>query len=139
MKMATDPGQPTEKQVEEHRPCHVPYRTWCKWCNMGRGRGHQHRAGQPSLIAVIGLDYFFITPGGIKKRSELEHSADDAGNAALEDDRRKGEIVKCIVLRCSRSKIVLGMLSPAKGQMRKTTSPGSSQRTYSGSGTLRRS
>ncbi len=64
LKMSPDPGQPTEKQLEEHRARgHVPYRTWCKWCNMGRGRGHQHRAGTASTIPLIGLDYFFITEG----------------------------------------------------------------------------
>ena len=82
VKMAPDPGQPTAKQVEEHRLTHSLYRSWCKWCVMGRGRGHQHRPGAASSIAIIGLDYFFITSGGIKKREELEYSVDAAGDAA---------------------------------------------------------
>ena len=36
VKMAQDPGQPTAKQVEEHRLTHSLYRSWCKWCEIGR-------------------------------------------------------------------------------------------------------
>ena len=32
VKAAPDPGQPSDKQVEEHRRTHIPYRSWCKWC-----------------------------------------------------------------------------------------------------------
>ena len=63
-KMAKDPGQPTTRQVGEHKIVHVPYRSWCKWCVLGRGRGIQHRGTTQSLISLIGLDYFYITKGG---------------------------------------------------------------------------
>ena len=39
VKHAVDPGKPTEKQIEEHRMTHLPYRSWCRWCVLGRGRG----------------------------------------------------------------------------------------------------
>ena len=32
LKQARDPGQPTARQVEDHRRTHVPYRVWCRWC-----------------------------------------------------------------------------------------------------------
>ena len=117
LKISVDPGQPTVKELEEHRTRgHVPFRIWCKWCNMGRGCGQQHRTGcVASLIAIIGLDYFFITAGGLKKRNELDFPLDDAGNAATEEARTQGEIVKCIVLRCSKSKVILGHVVPCKG------------------------
>ena len=60
---ARDPGCPTEKQVEDHRLTHLPFRTWCKWCNLGRGRGLQHKQSPKSEIPVVGVDYFFITAG----------------------------------------------------------------------------
>ena len=28
VKTATDPGKPTDKQIEEHRTTHLPYRSW---------------------------------------------------------------------------------------------------------------
>ncbi len=42
LKHAADPGQPTQRQIDEHRRTHLPFRVWCKWCILGRGRGLQH-------------------------------------------------------------------------------------------------
>ena len=58
-KHVADPGAPTNKQVEEHRETHIPFRSWCKWCVLGRGRGVQHRKAGTSTVPVIGADYFF--------------------------------------------------------------------------------
>ena len=55
---AVDPGKPTDRQIEEHRLTHLPYRSWCRWCVLGRGRGLQHRARTGSLIPTVGMDYF---------------------------------------------------------------------------------
>ena len=112
---ARDPGCPTEKQVEDHRLTHLPYRTWCKWCNLGRGRGLQRKQSPKSEIPVVGIDYFFITAGGVKKRDELEYENNEEGNKSLEEARSKGEIVKCVVVRCSSSKLVFGHVVPCKG------------------------
>ena len=75
-----DPGQPTAAQIECHRSeGHVTYRSWCKWCVQGRGRGLQHRAGGGSSIPRIGLDYFFTTSGGLKTKPELLKDNDASG------------------------------------------------------------
>ena len=87
VKMAPDPGQPTPQQLEDHRRLHLPYRQWCKWCVQGRGRGSPHTRAPASNIAVIGVDYFFITSGGVATRTELDQAADDEGEAQLEEAR----------------------------------------------------
>ncbi len=116
IKIAPDPGQPTGRQVEEHRQrCHLPYRLWCKWCLMGRGRGAPHSKRGSSAIPIVGLDYFYITRGGVKFRKELELPEDEAGNRTLESKRLAGEIVKCLVIRCSSTKAVFGHVVPCKG------------------------
>ena len=61
VKKAADPGKPTDAQIEEHRMTHLPYRSWCRWCVLGRGRGLQHRARTGSLIPIVGIDYFYLT------------------------------------------------------------------------------
>ena len=33
----------------------------------------QHRSSPGTTIPVVGIDYFFITAGGVKKRDELEY------------------------------------------------------------------
>ena len=42
-----DPGQPTAKEHQEHMTTHRPYRSWCKFCVMGRGR-----TGDPMLKTI---------------------------------------------------------------------------------------
>ena len=56
VRTAADPGKPTDRQIEEHRTSHLPFRSWCRWCVLGRGRGLQHRACAEPMIPVIGLD-----------------------------------------------------------------------------------
>ena len=75
LRKPTIPVMPSLAEVEEHRRTHWPYRTWCKFCNMGRGLGEQ-RGGrdQPHAIPIVGVDYFFITTEGFKLRKELKHA-----------------------------------------------------------------
>ena len=77
IRSAPDPGQPTAKQLEEHRKTHLPFRCWCKWCVLGRGRGLQHSKGVWSMIAIVGVDYFFITDAGVFTRKELLKQYED--------------------------------------------------------------
>ena len=116
VKMAPDPGQPSDKQVELHRRSHIPYRCWCKWCVLGRGRGIPHRRKSDPMIAIIGLDYFFITGSGVKTRDELkEFEASPEGKQKLDEARRRGEVVKCIVIRCAKTKAIMAHVVPCKG------------------------
>ena len=38
-----DPGQPTADEHQEHMTTHRPYRSWCRFCVMGRGVSAPHR------------------------------------------------------------------------------------------------
>jgi hypothetical protein len=117
LKSVPDPGQPTEKEVEEHRTeGHQPFRSWCKFCVMGRGGTFHHKnLRSKSAIPRIGVDYFFITRGGVRKRDELEYPDGPEGNAAIENDRKSGDIVKCIVIRDWESKVTFAHCIPCKG------------------------
>ena len=115
LRAARDPGQPTLKQVEEHRRAHLPYRLWCKWCVLGRGRGLQHRRSTGSSIPIVGVDYFFMTKGGLQRREELDYERDTGGDEKLEQARASGEIVKCIAVRCSSTKAIFAHVVPCKG------------------------
>ena len=73
------PGDPSQRQVEEHRQVHWPYRSWCKWCVLGRGRGRPHTSTGKSDIPVVGIEYFLITKGGsLYKGDEPEGDGGDA-------------------------------------------------------------
>ena len=110
VKVAPDPGKPSERQISEHRLTHLPYRLWCRWCVLGRGRGMQHRACDKSLVPIIGIDYFFLTSGGLRTRQELEMSNEEVTQA-----REQGKLAKCLLLRCYASKILFGHVVPRKG------------------------
>ncbi len=112
VKIVRSPGQPTPQQEEEHRVDHYPYRSWCKWCVMGRGIGFQHRHARGSCVPRIGADYFFITTGGVKRREELTEYPEDKD---VEEGRKKGELIKCILIRDFESKIIFAHCVPCKG------------------------
>ena len=57
-----DPGQPTQKQLEDHRVDHLPFRSWCPECVAGRATGEQHIARKdPTQIATFSVDYLYCT------------------------------------------------------------------------------
>ena len=83
LKHATNVASPSAEQEEKDRVCHYPYRSWCKQCVMGRGVGKPHtKSTQESVIPIVGMDYFFITKEGFRRRGELakemEHRAGEA-------------------------------------------------------------
>ena len=116
IKHATDPKDPTPEQLEAHRTGgHYPYRIWCKWCILGRGLGMQHKPTDGSAVPVVGIDYFFITSGGVKKRNELGIAETDEGDKAVNEARSTGSMVKCVLVRCWKSKIIYAHVVPVKG------------------------
>ena len=116
LKHAASPIQPSAEKVEEHRVDHLPFRSWCKFCISGRGLGQPH-ALSPSepTIAIVGLDYFFITCEGVLRRDELEFAVDAEGEAALAEAKNAGGLLKAVVIRCFQSKNVFAHVVPVKG------------------------
>ena len=51
----------------------------------------------------------------MKVRAELEFAGDGEGNTALEEACKAGKIIKCIAVRCLRSKMIFGHVVPYKG------------------------
>ena len=117
MRQALIPNKPSASEIEEHRKCHTPYRSWCPWCVMGRGLGEQRgrHAGREHTIPRVGIDYWYITSKGVEKREELDYKADGEGEAKLLEARKSGVVVKCIIVRCHETKCVFAHVVPCKG------------------------
>ena len=116
VRVANSPETPSAKAFEEHREKgHIPHRDWCKFCIEGRGLTQQHRPGEPSEIPVVGLDYFYITDGGVKCRRELAQEETEDGEAMLQEERKGGSLVKCLIMRCFHGKAVFAHCIPYKG------------------------
>ena len=109
---------PSAADVEAHGLVHIPYRDWCKWCSMGRGRGTSHSHARGSLVPHIGFDYFFIASEGVKKGKGVESQATRAGEKAISDARSQGVIIKCpkcLTIHCFEPKGFLSHRIPVKG------------------------
>ena len=119
LKIAPAPVRPSQAAIEDHNVSHLPYRNWCAPCVEGRGLGEQRgrHAGRVHDVPRVGIDYWYITTGTIKMRKELvdKYPLTTEGNAALEDARKKRDIMKCLILRCHESKALFAHAVPVKG------------------------
>ena len=57
IRVARDPGDPTEEEFERHCVTHLPYRGWCPICVKGKGREDGHKEAGESTTPTIVLDY----------------------------------------------------------------------------------
>ena len=98
-KLVTNVLQPTQKERDAHRPTHIPFRPWCRFCVFGRGRDRQHRTIDRSEdgVPIIGVDFFFIGEPGMKGT------------------------IPGVVARDSISKSLFGHIIPGKGTGHGTT------------------
>ena len=55
-------GDPTAAERAQHEKTRLPYRSWCKYCVMGRVKDlpHQSKDRSEQGIPIIGVDFFFI-------------------------------------------------------------------------------
>ncbi len=118
LRMPRNPVLPSAAEIEEHRKTHIPFRCWCIECLMGRGLGEQRgaHAGRSHSIPRVGVDFWYITSGTIKRRDELEYPVDDEGDAKLNEARKRGDLVKCLIIRCHETKCVFAHVIPVKGR-----------------------
>ena len=97
-----DPGQPTQKQMDDHRIDHLPFRSWCPECVAGRATGEQHIARkEEKQISTFSMDYLYLTKSRIVEREAL----------------LAGEEVelKVLVAKDSKSKTIFAHAVDAKG------------------------
>ena len=105
------PVKPSAEEVEAHRITHYPFRSWCQWCVWGKALGEQrHASTHEHTIAIIGVDYFYLTGSDIVNRSEI-----DEDDATLEAMRQRNEVVKAVIIRCYMSKSIFAYTIPCKG------------------------
>jgi hypothetical protein len=97
-----DPGQPTQKQLEDHRVDHLPYRSWCPECVAGRATGEQHIARKDAKqISTFSMDYLYCTKSRVVRKEDLK-----------EGDEVE---MKVLVAKDSKSKTVFAHAVVAKG------------------------
>jgi hypothetical protein len=61
--MVKTPTRVSKEEREKHELTHAPFRSWCKFCVMGRGRNNDHRLfkkgeSEEMTLPRVSLDYF---------------------------------------------------------------------------------
>ena len=101
------PTAPAASQLAEHRDGgHMPYRTWCGECaeTFGREEAHStHDRVHGRKVAVVSLDYFFITPKGLFTQKEIDNLQDDDLSKSFESSP---DVVEVLIIYCSLTRSV---------------------------------
>ena len=70
VRVKKNPALPSEKDVEEHYASnHVPFRSWCKACVMGKGVNSAHfktNREEEQSVTTVSMDYAFMTNDDVK-------------------------------------------------------------------------
>ena len=72
--------------------------------------------GSESLVPVVGMDYYFVTNEGIKRRDELAAELGNDSEESVAQARASGQLVKCLAVRCFRTKNVFTHVLLQKGE-----------------------
>ena len=61
---ARGPGEPSDAERRQHGATHLPFRSWCRHCVLGRMSNPPHSGvawGRQHAVPEIGMDYCFLT------------------------------------------------------------------------------
>ncbi len=88
-----DPGQPTQKQLDDHRVDHLPFRSWCPGNVAGRATGEQHVVRKdPKQIATFSMDHLYCTKSRGTRKEGLEEGEDVEMKVLVAKDAKSNTI-----------------------------------------------
>ena len=95
---------PSQSEIEQHRVDHIPFRSWCKECLDGFGRGDPHHKcnGADRGVPVVSLDCMFLCKRGVYTRQEWQ---------PLEGEH----VLNMLVVNDGRSKAIFAHAVPRTG------------------------
>ena len=100
-----DPGLPTEKELEDHKVDHLPYRSWCRECveSKAPAAAHKRDVSKKRRIPVVAFDYLDLH----KDMQRLE------GSAVVSDQPRSR--IKVLIVKGSKAQFPFAHVVPQKG------------------------
>ena len=66
-----DPRQPSQQEKEEHEMTHLPFRSWCRHCIMGRGRENDCHKSMKEEGQVLEVHSCYMFMGDEKEGKTL--------------------------------------------------------------------
>ena len=102
--------KPSEEEVEHHNVTHIPYRSWCKHCIMGKGktRDHKRLKSRRRGMTTISMDYGFMSNTRNEDDEELEASP-------KEEQGQEGDM-PILVGHDSQTGSIFAHIVPKKGE-----------------------
>ncbi len=77
----------TTQEVDEHMMAgHVPFRSWCKHCVMGRAKDDPHFKGSDEVREAprISIDYMWLHENAEERRERKKKEADGVADMSIE-------------------------------------------------------
>ena len=102
VRVARDPGMPTEQELEEHNATHLPHRPWCPVCTKARGKEDAHKKVQvKGDKPIISMDYktFGESPSEDDKLTMIVLKDETTGCVAAHVCQSKGSTDRWVVDR----------------------------------------
>ena len=85
---------PSQREIDEHMLTHIPFRSWCRFCVMGKSVANPHRSIDKSEegIPTVSIDYAFLN-----EKQEID-SGENSGMPVLAlKDRKSGMMQSRVV------------------------------------------
>ena len=78
-KTPADPGQPTQKEIDEHNISHWPFRPWCPYCCAGKSVSspHKHKGIDGDELKTIGMPTVSLDYCWASGKEEMESDDND--------------------------------------------------------------
>ena len=110
---------PTPEEIELHNATHIPFRSWCAFCVMGKAKADPHFKGEEERCSenVVSCDYAFLGKKGRQDGEDVEAPDEEVVEADSDADDESSEesTLKVLVLRDRRTKYVTASVVPRKG------------------------
>ena len=117
------PGEPSLRERQLHETTHLPFRSWCKWCQLGKAKALPHAAADHSEDAVptVGMDFGFISsgPDGLTIKRANENGPEDNGenpSSPEANEPKPKRSIPMILLRERRSHASFAHVLRQKGE-----------------------
>ena len=123
-KFLRKPGQPSKAEKEAHDALHVNYRSWCRYCVMGRGqhRPHKSKKNKSARRRQAGKEVVAEEESGSQDEKILADDEEHAGIPMISMEycfmgsrNRPANRMPILIVRDEQSKWIMGYSTGKKG------------------------
>ena len=84
LRKSSDPGAPTETEIEQHNVTHLPFHAWCSCVEeKARERPHRRQDVEEESLAEVVFDYGFLGAQGEEETVAIQVARDSERRCCL--------------------------------------------------------